>query len=94
MRMEYEMLVRRAFGNCGRFQDPIGMANADIYDNNIVNLGINLRFGISYAIKKIINDCDDTQVNLQLAQLDIDVWQVNSQQDLNQVIRDATNLIP
>lgn len=96
MRMEFEMLIRRVFGHCGRWGDPLRLANADTYDHNVGNQGHRLIFGISYALKKAIADTDESQFANevhQLEQLDMDIWNANNQQEVNRIIDDAHNIL-
>ena len=93
--MEYEFLVRNAFANCGRFGDPLRLADADIFDGNCLNLGRRLIFGISHALQKSVVNSEDSG-NHDLAnsfrELDNRVWERNSQEDLNELSIEARDL--
>lgn len=93
--MKYEMLLRKAF-NCHRFGDPFCLANADVYDNGIIQASHRLKFGISAALKKVANDSDPDNLPLkeELDNLDDLLWYTTNptQQDINGVITDALSL--
>jgi len=95
MRMKYEMLLRRAF-DCSRFGDPFCLANADVYDNGIIQISHRLKFGISAALKKVANDSDPDNLPLkeELDNLDDFLWNTPSltQQNINGIIIDALSL--
>ncbi len=93
MRMEYEMLLRNAF-SCGRFGDPFALANADVFDNNIINAGHRLRFGISAALKKVMRDMqDEGELYDELELLDQSVWHDDiDQQEMSRIISRATEI--
>ncbi|WP_420578342.1 hypothetical protein [Ekhidna sp.] len=94
MDMEYENLVRRAFGNVGRWGDPLGLANADVYRHGGED-SHRLIFGISYALKKVIKDSDPNNLDLahSLDALDNSLWENQSVDNINRVITEATELL-
>lgn len=50
--MKYEKIVRFAF-DCGRYDDPLGLAHADTYDGNYKSTGFRLKLGLSYSLFRI-----------------------------------------
>jgi hypothetical protein len=94
IRMEYECLLRDVF-ECGRYGDPFGLANADVFDNNLhPEIGHRLRFGISAAIKKIRHDFDlEEGINSELEKLDKNIWKnTASQEDIIKAIERAREI--
>jgi hypothetical protein len=93
MRMKYEHLVRKAF-NCGRYGDPFGLANADVYDGNIIKVEHRLIFGISAALKKVAHDVETNNPDFasELEKLDDKIWQAKEQKDVIYVIEKGLEL--
>jgi hypothetical protein len=88
MRMKYEMLIRRAFDNCGRWGDPLKLANADTYDGAIIEQKHRLKFGVSYAIQKLMADSEEDLYDA-LSELNDQIWEAGDQQEVNRIINRA-----
>ncbi len=57
----YESVVRAAFGGCERREDPLGLADQDIYNHNILGGGYRLRLGLAYALPKASRGHDQSE---------------------------------
>ena len=92
--MEYEYLLREAFG-CARRGDPFGLANADVYRHGIGSTNKHrLLYGISAALKKVSyqNDPSNLELSHALNELDIRLWDDQSDKNINDTIVKAREL--
>jgi hypothetical protein len=97
MDMEYEDLLRDAF-QCGRWGDPFGLANADVYRHAIGSQDEEekhrLIYGISAALKKVGNQSDPSNLDLTHALDDLDkkLWKDQSDKNIDSTIVAARKL--
>ena len=63
-RMAFEMIVRKAFDDCGRYGDPAKMADTDTYDYSVNHEKIESDFYIAmgYSIKALMIKSDSDVV--------------------------------
>lgn len=95
MDMEYEYLLRDAF-ECGRWGDPFGLANADVYRHGIGSDDKHrLVYGIFAALKKVSNQNDPKNLDLShaLDDLDAQLWADQSDENIDKTIVEARKLL-
>lgn len=93
--MEYEYLLREVF-ECGRWGDPFGLANADVYRHGIGSDDKHrLVYGISAALKKIRhqNDPDNLELSHEFDEMDDKLWEDQSDENIDRTIIKARNLL-
>lgn len=94
MRMKYEHLLRRVF-NCGRYEDPFMLANADVYTHNSGNLGHRLIFGTSAALKALRVQIKENSPELanRIEQMDKNLWKANNADDIDDIILEGHSIL-
>lgn len=80
----YENIVRAAFG-CGRREDPLRLANHDVYNHNVNEVGFRLKLGLSYALFKLGDDLNSKQ----LRDLSETVWAASDQSAVLSIMDEA-----
>jgi hypothetical protein len=83
--MQYEYLIRKAF-HCDRFGDPLGLANADIYDTALNDGDLfRIQLGIAASLTKVAHDFDEGGHEQQVDQLRLLARQVFAANQIAQV---------
>lgn len=90
----YENLVRAAFDNCRKYEDPFGLAHQELYGQALAEpIGHDIKFGISIALRKVSHQFrDNEERSNQLMELDQSVWSANSQDDIINVLESAADI--
>lgn len=88
----YESVVRAAFGDCERREDPLGLADQAVYNHNALTpVGTRLRLGLSYALLKASRYHDQSEALASMSEEALDAHEQLQIDDL--IIRSALILL-
>lgn len=86
----YESVVRAAFSGCERRGDPLGLADQDVYNHNVLTGGYRLRLGLAYALLKASRGHDQSEA---LESMSEEALGAEDQTRIDELIRSAARIL-